>query len=128
MSLNILIVDDSATTRALIKRTIKMAEFPVGTFYEAENGMKALEMLGCIKLDIVLADLNMPEMNGFEMTRQMLQNPATRHIPVVLVSAEPNAARFAECTEGVRGCVSKPFTPEGIRRVLNDILGGVLHA
>jgi two-component system chemotaxis response regulator CheY len=123
MSLNILIVDDSATTRALIKRTIKLTGLPVTQFYEAENGKSGLEMLDCVKVDLVLADLNMPEMNGFEMTRQMLQKDSTRHIPVVVVSAEPNAKVFAQNHESIRGCVSKPFTPEGIRNTINEVLG-----
>lgn len=126
MSFNILIVDDSATTRALIKRTIKLTETPVTAFYEAENGKAALELMECVRPDLVLADLNMPVMNGFEMTRQMLQNPATQHIPVVLVSAEPNAAAFAE-SHGMKGCLRKPFTPEGIRNMLEKVLG-VAHA
>jgi CheY-like chemotaxis protein len=127
MPYTILIVDDSATTRALIRRTIKLAEVPVEHLYEAANGKLALELLDCVHVDLVLADLNMPEMNGFEMTRQMLANPSTHDVPVVLVSAEPNAEAFAQTHPQIRGCLQKPFTPEGIRNVIFNTLG-VAHA
>lgn len=123
----VLIVDDSAITRALIKRTLRLAELPLTAVHEAANGREALELLDCLKVDLVLADLNMPEMNGFEMTRRMQLEPALRGIPVILVSAEPNAELFAATHEGVKGVVRKPFTPEIIRTLLLEVLGGV-HA
>lgn len=124
MSYTVLIVDDSATTRALIKRTIQLAQIPVDRLYEAGNGREALELLDCLKVDLVLADLNMPDMNGFEMTRLMAANPALCGIPVVVVSAEPNAQDFAKGQALVRGVIRKPFTPEGIRSMVTGVLGG----
>lgn len=127
MTHNILIVDDSATTRAVIKRTIQLAGVPA-EFYEAAEGNAALELLGRERMDLVLADLHMPGMGGVELVRRMLADPASRSIPVLVITAEPNQSRLEELKrEGVRGCVRKPFTPEGIRGVINDMLG-VPHA
>ncbi|MGC3957496.1 MAG: response regulator [Verrucomicrobiota bacterium] len=127
MAHTILIVDDSATTRALIRRIIKMADIPAENIHEAGDGKTALEMLDCVKVDLVLADLNMPEMNGFEMTRRMAANPAWRDIPVVVISAEPNAADFVQSHPGIRGFLKKPFSPEGFKTLVEKTLG-VCHA
>jgi two-component system chemotaxis response regulator CheY len=128
MSYSIMIVDDSATTRAMIKRIIGMAELPVSQLYEAPDGKAALERLAAAPVDLVLADLNMPEMSGVEMTHLMRQDQRMKQIPVVVVSAEPNIDRLTQLkADGVQGYVRKPFTPEVIRDVVTQLLGGV-HA
>ncbi len=128
MSLKILIVDDSATTRALIKRTIQLAKLPVEKLFEAADGKAGLAQINANPVDLVLADLHMPEMDGAEMTRQILKNPATANTPVVIISAEPNNERIAQLQlEGVKGYLRKPFTPESLREVINQVLG-VAHA
>lgn len=124
MALNLLIVDDSATMRAMIKRIVHMAGIDVHFLLEAPNGKAALEILAEVSVDVILADLHMPEMTGVELTRAILSNPATRNIPVVIVSAEPNAERIASLKkEGIRGYLKKPFTPEMMREVFNDVMG-----
>ncbi len=123
MPFNVLIVDDSATTRALIRRTLQLSHLPVSGYYEAANGQATLDLLECLKVDLVLADLNMPEMNGFELTRRMAAAAATSAIPVVLVSAEPNAAEFASRHSNVKGCIRKPFTPEAVKQMVQQFMG-----
>jgi two-component system, chemotaxis family, chemotaxis protein CheY len=128
MAFNLLIVDDSITTRTMIKRTLGMAQIPVGQCFEAANGKAGLEMLARQKVDLVLADLHMPEMTGVEMTRCILSNPATKDIPVLLVTAEPSMARLNELLKaGARGCIRKPFTPEKLRAAIQNVLGAI-HA
>ena len=124
MSYSILIVDDSATTRAIIKRSIQLTQIPTDRLGEAADGQQALQLLAHGGFDLVLADLNMPEMGGMEMTRRMQANPITRDIPVVIISAEPNAEKFAHEQAGVRGCLRKPFTPEAISNLISQVLGG----
>lgn len=127
MTYNILVVDDSATTRAVIKRTIQLAGVPA-SLYEAPDGHAALAQLDATPMDLVLADLHMPGMSGMELVHQMLASQSARSVPVIVITAEPNASRLEELKrEGVRGCVRKPFTPEGIRTVINEVLG-VAHA
>ena len=124
MSVTILIVDDSATTRAVIKRTIQMSGLEGAVLLEAENGQQGLELARTRKPDLVLADLQMPEMNGVSMTKELLADDATRGIPVVIVTAEPSDSTIAMLKQaGVRMHVSKPFTPETIRKVIGEILG-----
>lgn len=120
---NILIVDDSAVTRAAIKRTLCLAGMSLSSIFEAGNGHAALEVLENVRVDLVLADLHMPEMDGVEMTSRILANDATKDIPVMVVSAEPSAQRLEQLKQsGVRGYIRKPFTPEQIRRGIADIL------
>lgn len=127
MSYRILIVDDSATTRAMVKRIIRMTDIPEVQFLEADNGRVALDLLaGNVAVDVILADLNMPEMDGFEMIRRIQANPRLSRIPVVVISASPGA----ESREGlpeVSGVVGKPFSPETIRGVIHKALE-VQHA
>lgn len=128
MACNILIVDDSATTRAMIKRVIKMSGVPVDLMLEAPDGRVAMQVLEQQPVDIVLADLHMPEMTGLELTRAMQNNPATKPIPIVIISAEPNMSTIETLKrEGIRGHLSKPFTPEALRNCLTELLG-VIHA
>jgi two-component system chemotaxis response regulator CheY len=127
MSHNILIVDDSATTRAMIKRIINLCGIPTESILQAADGAEALGVLRASKVDLVLADLHMPNMGGVEMTRRMMADPAMRNIPVVVVSADPNAKRIDQLKrEGVKGYLAKPFTPEAFREVLGQTLG--VHA
>lgn len=129
-SLNVLIVDDSATTRALIKRTLRLAKLPGGEVFEASHGFEALAVMDRFHVDLVLADLHMPQMGGVELTRAMRADESTREIPVVIVSAEPNSETLDNLrrTPGVRGCIRKPFTPEMVRDVVGAILAEVSHA
>ncbi len=124
MAYKILVVDDSATMRALIKRTVTMSGLEIEQLYDAGSGKQALELLETVQVDLILADINMPEMNGIEMTERVLANPATCRVPVVVVSTEASETRIQELKAiGVKGFIHKPFTPEKIRDVVMEILG-----
>lgn len=123
MSHHILIVDDSATTRAMIKRILGLCGVDLTQVREAGDGVAGLETLRKHGADLVLADLHMPNMGGVEMTQQILADPALRHVPVVIVSADPNVSRIEELKgRGVKGYLAKPFTPEAFREVLGRVL------
>jgi two-component system, chemotaxis family, chemotaxis protein CheY len=126
MALNILIVDDSETVRAIIAKTLKMAQVPVGELYNAANGKEALEVLGENWVDLVFSDINMPVMGGVEMIEQMCADNLMKTIPVVVVSTEGSTTRMEELkAKGVRAYIRKPFTPELVRNVVTDIMGGL---
>ncbi len=125
MSYNILVVDDSRTTRVIIAKTLKLAGVPINELYQAENGAEALKILDSNWVDLVLADINMPVMDGFEMVDRMLKDGLMKTIPVVVVSTEGSKTRIEEMrAKGVRAYVRKPFTPEIVKKVVGDILGG----
>jgi two-component system chemotaxis response regulator CheY len=124
MALNVLIVDDSALTRKAIKRMLNMLDLDVGDLFEAENGLEALKLLDEANIDLVLADLNMPEMGGIEMIYHMRGNEATKDIPVVVISTESSTTRIEGLlVDGTKDYLHKPFTPEEFREVLTRTVG-----
>ncbi|MCD6392548.1 MAG: response regulator [Planctomycetes bacterium] len=124
MAFTILIVDDSATMRSVIKRTVQMADMSVGKFLDAPGGQQALDILQQQQVNLVLADINMPGMNGIEMIERMHADESTRAIPVVVISTEASTTRIKQLQEkGVVGYVHKPFTPETIRDVIYEVIG-----
>ena len=125
---NVLIVDDSALIRQVVKRTLSMANVPVSQWFEAADGQAALDVLRTNKVDLVLADLHMPTMSGVEMAQRIMADPAMRQIPVIVISADPNTERLDGLKrQGVRACIRKPFTPEDLRNVVREVLGGPDH-
>jgi len=124
MSYRILIVDDSATIRAVIKRSIEMSGLEVAELHQAENGLEALEILEKQWVDIVFADLNMPKMGGVELVEKMSQDSLLVSTPVVIVSSDHNKSTIDELkSRGIRAYIKKPFRPENFRDVVSDVLG-----
>ena len=123
MSYNILIVDDSSLTRVAIKRIIDMADIDVKEVLDACNGQEALELLSENEIDMVLADLNMPEMSGMELIEKMQESEDLASIPVIVISTESSTTRVNELIEdGIKGFLHKPFTPEEFRTILEKNL------
>ena len=116
MAFNVLVVDDSDVIRAMIARTLRLAAVPVGELHNAGNGKEALQVLEDEWIDLVLADINMPVMNGEEMLEHMRNCPETADIPVIVVSTEGATERVSHLLgNGVTAWVRKPFLPEEIR-------------
>lgn len=123
MSYNILIVDDSKIIRSIVKKTISMAGLEVGELHEAGQGLEALECLNKNWIDIVFADINMPEMNGVELVKKMSEDNMLLSIPVVIVSSERSPERIEELKKhGIRAFIKKPFNPENFKSVVDDVL------
>lgn len=124
MAFNVLIVDDSSSMRAVIKKTIRVSGFNVGQYLEASNGAEALDVLSREWVDLVLTDINMPRMDGLELIREMKNDELFRSIPVVMVTTEGSETRVKESMElGARGYIKKPFKPQQIKAMLGDIMG-----
>lgn len=124
MAYNILIVDDSLTTRRVIAKTLDLAGVAVGELYQAANGREALEILREHWVDVVFSDLNMPEMGGLELIEQMAADSALSSVPVVVISTEGSRERVEELKrKGIRAYIRKPFHPEQVRDVIRDVLG-----
>jgi two-component system chemotaxis response regulator CheY len=117
---NVLIVDDSAMMRAIIRRTITLTGVEVGVVHEAANGRDALTVLESAPVDALFTDINMPVMNGPELLRAMTGR--WDHVYKVIVSTDGSAARRDEVRDlDVRMYVEKPFAPEVIRDVLLEV-------
>src|SRR3954467_1232020 len=94
MAYNILVVDDSDTMRAVIAKTLTLAGVEVGNLFQAANGLLGMEVLRREWVDLVLADINMPVMNGVGMVGEMRDDPALAAIPVIIVSTEGSETRL----------------------------------
>jgi two-component system chemotaxis response regulator CheY len=124
MSYSVLVADDSAIVRAMVKKALVMAGLDLGQVHEAADGREALAVLGKSWVDVVFADINMPVMNGLELVREMRETPAFAATPVVIVSSDRSRARMEELERcGVRAYVRKPFRPEQFRSVVDGLLG-----
>jgi len=129
MSVNVLVVDDSDVIRTMVMKTMRLADIPLGTAFEASNGREALEVLEDNWVDVVLADINMPIMDGLEMIEHIRASANFADVPVVVIStdgAESRAQRLREL--GVETYLRKPFTPEQVRDVINEVAGRVTGA
>ena len=124
MAFNVLIIDDSSSMRAVIKKTLKVSGFNVGKFLMAGDGKEALKVLEGQWVDIILTDINMPNMNGMELLTEMKKDEMLKSIPVVMVTTEGSDRVMQESMRlGAQGYVKKPFRPEEIKGILNSIMG-----
>lgn len=120
-SVNVLIVDDSAMMRAIIRRAVQLTGVPIGVLHEAANGREALAVLESAPIDAMFTDVNMPVMNGPELLREMAGRDWD-HVYRVIVSTDGSDARRDEVRGlNVRMYVEKPFAPEVIRDVLLQV-------
>ena len=124
MAFNVLIVDDSSSMRAVIKKTLKVSGFNVGQFLMAGDGKEALKVLEGQWVDIILTDINMPNMNGIELLTEVKKDEMLKSIPVVMITTEGSDKVMEESMRlGAQGYVKKPFRPEEIKGILNSIMG-----
>ncbi len=124
MAYNILIVDDSTPMRAVIKKIVKASGFNVGQFFEAINGLEAMEVLNHEWIDLALIDYNMPDMNGLELVEEMNKHDDLNSIPAVMITTEGSKERVEQfMAKGVIDYIKKPFTPEQIKQKLKYIMG-----
>ena len=122
MSKTILVVDDSSTTRSLIAS--QLSECGDYEIQEAATGFEALKMLPAGKVDLIITDINMPDINGLELISFVRENPIYREIPTVIISTEDSAEDRKRGMElGAEEYIVKPFTVvelrEAVERVLN---------
>ncbi len=123
MLLDVLIVDDSAAIRKILQRVLKQAEIPLGEVYEASDGLEALNVLGSQKVSLVLADINMPNMDGLQLLRKMKEDANWQKLPVIMVTTEGGQAKVMAAAElGAAGYIRKPFTADQIRHSLASFL------
>ncbi|MCF7947637.1 MAG: response regulator [Spirochaetia bacterium] len=117
----IMIVDDSATSRMIIKRCFQMAGYQDSTFIEAEDGLKALSNLNRNAVDLVVTDLNMPKMDGATFIKKLRLIDKTKQLPVLIVSSMGNERLETELEDkDVMGILRKPLTPEKVTDVVGE--------
>jgi len=109
---SILIVDDSETSRMIIKKCFSMTVSEDSTFLESEDGIRALAVLATTEVDLVVTDLNMPRMDGLTLLRKLRKGERTRELPVIVISSMGNDQLEQELQNlGVTAVIRKPLTP-----------------
>lgn len=117
---NILVVDDDMVNRLVLSTNLSEQGYTVAT---AENGRQALDMLGSQPFDVVLLDLIMPEMDGYQVLEQMKHDTVQREIPVIIISALDEMESIIRCIEmGATDFLPKPFDAALLRARLNASL------
>lgn len=121
--INLLIVDDSAAIRKILQRVLQQMELPLGKIFEASDGNQALGLLQGNSVNAVLADINMPNMDGLELLRTIRDTPVWKDLPVIMVTTEGSHAKVQEAVQlGATGYIRKPFTTEQIHAKLSVLL------
>ena len=116
----ILAVDDSAS----IRQTVKIALGSAGhTIVEAVDGTDGLRKAGSAVFDLVITDLNMPEMDGLTMIRELRKAPAYAGVPILFLTTESAASVKQQAkAAGATGWITKPFAPDQLGRVVEKVL------
>ncbi len=117
---NVLVVDDNEVNRDLLARRVQRQGHKV---VGASNGFEALEMMRSQPFDLVLLDIMMPQMNGYQLLETLKADKKLRHIPVIMVSAVEDIESIVRCIElGAEDYLSKPFNPVLLRARINACL------
>lgn len=121
MSKTIITVDDAATMRKMISFTLKGAGHEV---LEAADGAEALKTLQTRQVDLVITDVNMPNMDGITLTRSLRALPQFSRTPIVLLTTESSPEKKAEGkAAGATGWIVKPFQQDQLLAVVAKVLG-----
>jgi two-component system chemotaxis response regulator CheY len=119
--MSILIVEDFATMRRIMRSILREAGYP--HVMEADDGMSALRKLRGERIDLVIADWNMPNMTGLDLLKVMRSDEALRGIPFLMVTAEGKKDNIIEAIQsGASSYLVKPFTPESFSQKIQEIL------
>lgn len=114
-----LTVDDSKTIREMVSFTLKGAGFDV---LEAEDGKHALEVLSGNEVQVIITDLNMPNMDGLELMKALRADPKYKFTPILMLTTEGDATKKEQGkAAGATGWIVKPFNPEKLVQVVNKV-------
>jgi two-component system chemotaxis response regulator CheY len=117
----IMTVDDSASVRQMVSFTLKQNGYDV---VEAVDGRDGLQKLSGTKVDMIITDLNMPNLDGIGLIKGARAIPACKFIPIIMLSTESQDSKKAEGkAAGATGWIVKPFKPEQLISVVKKVLG-----
>ena len=124
MKLKVLVVDDSVVVRTLVCRTLKATDLAEFEFAEANDGEEALKVFESGTFDLIMADWNMPKMNGIAFADRVRRTAAGKSIPIVMVTSESGVGKMMDAIDsvGVNAYITKPFTQEDMVIKLKPII------
>lgn len=117
----VLVVDDFPIMRGIIRRMLTK-RFGLTEIFEADDGVKAWQILNDTSIDLIICDWNMPNMTGIDLLRKVRGDKKLAHLPFVMVTAEGKKENVIEATKaGVTGFIIKPFTAKDLGKKLKGI-------
>ncbi len=119
MSKTILVVDDSGSFRTVVKLALQKSGY---TVVEAGDGLEALKRVAEHKVNLVVCDVNMPNMDGITFVKELKQSAAHRFLPVIMLTTEAQASKTAEGkAAGAKAWITKPFQPSQLVDAVNRL-------
>jgi two-component system chemotaxis response regulator CheY len=119
----ILIVDDSATIRKMVRASLQVLEGP--EFFEAASGLEAIEQLAVANVQLIVLDLNMPDMHGLDVLKFVRRQERHRHLPIIVLTTRGDEASRRQAEEaGATSYLTKPFVPQMLAATARTLLPG----
>lgn len=119
-----LIVDDSSVMRKIIERALRQSGLALAHVFEAASGVEGLDALREHKVDLILSDINMPNMDGLEFLRQLRAQNLAPDVPIVMITTESSEDHVREAiAAGAQGYIRKPFTAEQVKDRVLPLVG-----
>lgn len=120
----VIIADDSSMARMFIRRCLEISGFGDTEFFEGSNGQDVLDLLkekG--QVDLIVTDLNMPEMNGMELLRRVKASPRFHHTPVLVITSTTSDEKVRQMEEmGALAVLSKPISPTALAPAISTLV------
>lgn len=121
MNKKVLVIEDSSTMRSLIVTTVE--DLKGFETVEVKNGIEALKMLPTQKFDLIITDINMPNINGLEVVSFVKGHPQYQMIPMIIVSTEQGEKEIQKgLSLGASDYLTKPFHPENLKKVIQKVM------
>jgi len=123
MALNILVVDDSTAIRKILIRVLRQTALAIGEIFEARDGVEALEIVRNNPLNLILSDINMPNLDGLGLLAELKGSDQWRGLPVVMITTEGSEEKVSQAIRlGSAAYIRKPFTAEQIQEKIGALL------
>lgn len=120
MTKNILVIEDTLDNRQILNDLLTAAGY---TITEAQDGETGVKLAAELRPDLILMDVQLPLIDGYEATRQIRANPETRHIPIIAVTSYALSGEETKAADaGCDGYVAKPFSPRKLLALVNELL------
>ncbi len=121
MSKTIMTVDDSASVRQMVSFTLREAGYNV---IEASDGSDAISKINNADLNLIVTDLNMPNMDGIDLIKTVRIHPKHKYVPIIMLTTESqNEKKLEGKNAGATGWIVKPFNPEQLINVVKKVIG-----
>jgi two-component system chemotaxis response regulator CheY len=124
MNYDVLVVDDSKAALFMFKKIMTLSGAPVANVWTAENGIEAIRVLEDHKAHLIMTDINMPEMDGFQLIEHLKKDSRFRDIPIIVITTEGRDKYIEKAKQlGAVDYIKKPFQPEQVKKLILEALG-----